>query len=405
MRTDLPPPAPLIPAVTPVYAKSCLKEKGCTDAGSREESAENFGQMAVFAQSSVDDCCGYAQPAEASAALPILGGLTQVWGEWSLGGMLSAARGVPYIGALASALYIPSAGTGSARVPGRDEFWYEEELRKKALVGGTATTRVRFFWGTDIHGKSQVYGVHTGEGTPYENVRVANMLWNDGHHRYEFTPAHDVDGPLITWTPENPATGDVPEHTGSDIPPLDQPTILVTPIPDGKNEYTTPPFLVPDVADFNDYILVFPADSGIQPIYVYLKTARDEPGTATGHGEILSGNNRWLEAASSGLGAPIPAQVADKLRGRTFRNFDHFRREFWLAVSECPELMSQFKERNQIEIRLGNAPFSIPTEHVGRRKRFEIHHLDFIINGGEVFDMDNMRINTVKNHIKNHSNK
>lgn len=91
-----------------------------------------------------------------------------------------------------------------------------------------------FFWGTDIHGKSQVYGVHTGEGTPYENVRVANMLWNDGHHRYEFTPAHDVDGPLITWTPENPATGDVPEHTGSDIPPLDQPTILVTPIPDGK---------------------------------------------------------------------------------------------------------------------------------------------------------------------------
>ena len=212
------PPAPLIPAVTPVYAKSCLKEKGCTDAGSREESAENFGQMAVFAQSSVDDCCGYTQPAEASAALPILGGLTQVWGEWSLGGMLSAARGVPYIGALASALYIPSAGTGSARVPGRDEFWYEEELRKKALVGGTATTRVRFFWGTDIHGKSQVYGVHTGEGTPYENVRVANMLWNDEHHRYEFTPAHDVDGPLITWTPENPATGDVPKHTGNTHP-------------------------------------------------------------------------------------------------------------------------------------------------------------------------------------------
>lgn len=90
------PPAPHIPAVTPVYAKSCLKEKGCTDAGSREESAENFGQMAVFAQSSVDDCCGYAQPAEASAALPILGGLTQVWGEWSLGGILSAARGALY---------------------------------------------------------------------------------------------------------------------------------------------------------------------------------------------------------------------------------------------------------------------------------------------------------------------
>lgn len=398
------PPAPLIPAVTPVYAKSCLKEKGCTDAGSREESAENFGQMAVFAQSSVDDCCGYAQPAEASAALPILGGLTQVWGEWSLSGILSAARGVPYIGALASALYIPSAGTGSARVPGRDEFWYEEELRKKALVGGTATTRVRFFWGTDIHGKSQVYGVHTGEGTPYENVRVANMLWNDGHHRYEFTPAHDVDGPLITWTPENPATGDVPEHTGSDIPPLDQPTILVTPIPDGKNEYTTPPFLVPDVADFNDYILVFPADSGIQPIYVYLKTARDEPGTATGQGEILSGNGRWLEAASSGLGAPIPAQVADKLRGRTFRNFDHFRREFWLAVSECPELMKDFKPSNQTLIRMGLAPYPGPSEQVGGRSTFELHHLEEIQHVGEAFNMDNINITTPRLHIGIHKN-
>lgn len=296
------PPAPLIPAVTPVYAKSCLKEKGCTDAGSREESAENFGQMAVFAQSSVDDCCGYAQPAEASAALPILGGLTQVWGEWSLSGILSAARGVPYIGALASALYIPSAGTGSARVPGRDEFWYEEELRKKALVGGTATTRVRFFWGTDIHGKSQVYGVHTGEGTPYENVRVANMVWNDDHHRYEFTPAHDVDGPLITWTPENPATGDVPEHTGSDIPPLDQPTILVTPIPDGKNEYTTPPFLVPDVADFNDYILVFPADSGIQPIYIYLSERKTS--YTHGHKHYPPKNRPWEEVIKNTKSGP-----------------------------------------------------------------------------------------------------
>ncbi len=52
-------------------------------------------------------------------------------GKWSLSGVLSATRG-SYIGALASALYIPSAGEGSARVHGRDEFWYEEELRQSA---------------------------------------------------------------------------------------------------------------------------------------------------------------------------------------------------------------------------------------------------------------------------------
>ena len=48
-------------------------------------------------------------------------------------------------------------------------------------------------------------------------------------------------------------------------------TILVTPIPDGTDTYTTPPFPVPDPKEFNDCILVFPAGSGIKPIYVYLK--------------------------------------------------------------------------------------------------------------------------------------
>ncbi|MDY0972750.1 type VI secretion system tip protein VgrG [Siccibacter turicensis] len=388
---SLPPPATmrefnpetLTPWVTPVYAKSCLKEKGCTDAGTAEEPVDNFGQMTIFAQPVEDDCCGYGHehandevvqhaqsakkrkpdagganapaPAQATAAPLALGAatgvMTQVWGEWSLTGVLGAARGIPYVGPMLSVLYVPSAGEGSDRVPGRDEFWYEEELRQKAITGAKATTRVRFFWRQDEKGNMRVYGVHTGEGTPYEGVRTANMVWNSEHNRYEFTPAHGADGPLITWTPERPEGSDLPSHTGSDIRPIDQATILVTPIPDGKDEYTTPPFPVPEERDLNDYILVFPADSGIKTIYVYLKTARDEPGVATGKGEALSGSEKWLEAASSGLGAPVPAQVADKLRGKPFRNFDHFRAEFWLAVSECPELLSQFNKSNQMIIK------------------------------------------------------
>ncbi|TLI78656.1 type VI secretion system tip protein VgrG [Escherichia sp. E2748] len=438
---SLPPPATmrefnpetLTPWVTPVYAKSCLKEKGCTDAGTAEEPVDNFGQMTIFAQPVEDDCCGYghqhehaddevvqhaqsakkrkpdAGGAQATAAPLALGAatgvMTQVWGEWSLTGVLGAARGIPYVGAMMSALYVPSAGEGSDRVPGRDEFWYEEELRQKAITGAKATTRVRFFWRQDEQGNMRVYGVHTGEGTPYEGVRTANMVWNSEHNQYEFTPAHGADGPLITWTPERPEGSDLPSHTGSDIKPIDQATILVTPIPDGKDEYTTPPFPVPEERDLNDYILVFPADSGIKPIYVYLKTARDEPGVATGKGETLSGSEKWLEAASSGLGAPVPAQVADKLRGKPFRNFDHFREEFWLAVAECPELMSQFKRVNQMEIRDGNAPFSIVPEQVGGRKRFEIHHIERIIDSGAVYDFENMRVNTVRNHINLHSKK
>jgi len=78
--------------------------------------------------------------------------MTQVWGEWSLTGVPGAARGIPYAGAMMSALYVPSAGEGSGNVPGRDEFWYEEELRQKARTGAKATTRVRFFWRQDEQG-------------------------------------------------------------------------------------------------------------------------------------------------------------------------------------------------------------------------------------------------------------
>ncbi|HCB4954556.1 type VI secretion system tube protein TssD [Salmonella enterica] len=407
---DLP---PSLPAVTPVYAKSCLKEKGCTDAGTSEERAENFGQVAIFAQPVVDDCCGYRHPHDAEdATFPlILGGplATQVWGDWSLSGVLGAARYVPYIGALASALYIPSAGEGSARVPGRDEFWYEEELRRKALAGSTATTRVRFFWRDDIHGRPQVYGVHTGEGTPYENVRVANMLWNDRAQRYEFTPAHGADGPLITWTPERPEDGNAPGHTGNDRPPLDQPTILVTPIPDGTNTYTTPPFPVPDPEDFNDYILVFPVDSGIKPIYVYLKEdPRKLPGVVTGNGVPLSPGTRWLDMSvtNNGDGAPIPAHIADKLRGREFKTFDDFREALWLEVSQDPVLMEQFIQSNQNTIRRGYSPFTPKEGHYHGPnkivKNFQIHHVAMIGLGGEVYDIDNLRIVTPRLHDEIH---
>ncbi|WP_436857069.1 hypothetical protein [Citrobacter tructae] len=32
-------------------------------------------------------------------------------------------------------------------------------------------------------------------------------------------------------------------------------------------------------------------------------------------------------------------------------------------------------------------PFCIPSEQTGGRQRFEIHHLDYIREGGEVYDM------------------
>jgi len=88
-----------------------------------------------------------------------------------------------------------------------------------AVSGKKATTRVRFFWQPDINGQMQVYGVHTGEGSSYEGVRVANIKWVAQNQRYEFTPAGGVDGPLIIWTPDRPEGSDLPNHTGDNVTP------------------------------------------------------------------------------------------------------------------------------------------------------------------------------------------
>ncbi|WP_420065101.1 S-type pyocin domain-containing protein [Pectobacterium colocasium] len=484
--------------VPPVYAKSCLQDKGCIRPRTEAEPVENVGEMVLFAQSEHDDCCGYGhhaadnppevaqhaqvakkkdvssavspqsvtgsneppphtspsvinkpqippmepwyktlfdllvatddkprsqapvaksltEPAAEEQKVPVAradvgllaatGVMTQVWGEWSLGGTLSAARAVPYIGALASALYIPSVGEGSDKVLGRDEHWQEDELRRKGWAGETATTRVRFFWRPDIHGKMQVYGVHTGEGTPYEGVRVANMVWDAKIQGYTFTPAPGVDGPSITWTPEKPDGVEPVTHTGSPVKPIDQPTILIYPIPENETETTMPPFPVPDEHDFNDWILVFPDGSEIKPIYVYLQSARDNPGVVIGKGEILSGEGKWLEAASSGLGAPVPVEVADKLRGQKFERFDDFREAFWLAVSECPELVEQFSKNNISRMKKGLSPRTITTDHAGKRRSFELHHVELISEGGDVYDIDNIRVATPRNHINIHSSR
>lgn len=45
-------------------------------------------------------------------------------------------QGIPYVGAMISALYVPSAGEGSDRVPGRDEFWYEEKAAAESPYRG-----------------------------------------------------------------------------------------------------------------------------------------------------------------------------------------------------------------------------------------------------------------------------
>ena len=155
----------------------------------------------------------------------------------------------------------------------------------------------------------------------------------------------------------------------------------------------------PGERPFRDYILVHPAGT-FDPIYVYL---RNLPGQVTGKGQKISGT--WLADAGQGNGSPIPSQIADKLRGRTFSNFDDFRQAFWLEVSKDPELSKQFDPRNLATMKNGRSAYARKPDSIGQRVKYELHHIEEIRNSGAVYDVDNLGVTTPKRHIEIHQGK
>lgn len=125
------------------------------------------------------------------------------------------------------------------------------------------------------------------------------------------------------------------------------------------------------------------------------------PGVASHGGSLprITEGTAWLQGSQGNAGR-IPAQIAEQLSGMQFRNFDHFRQEFWKAVYRDPVLRQQFSPSNQTLMRAGNAPFAPETQQVGGRMRYEIDHLDELQYGGNVYDMDNLIIRTPLNHIR-----
>ncbi|MGE4801078.1 S-type pyocin domain-containing protein [Yersinia hibernica] len=246
---------------------------------------------------------------------------------------------------------------------------------------------------------TRIYAVKTDTVNVATKVKAGEAQFDKSKNVYIFTTDSQPPRTFI-FTPAQPPgieTGSIlpppasvpvfPQHTGTDI------WLLVT-----KPEMI---FLALEEGDFHDYIIWFPADSGLEPVYVYLKTPRDEPGIATGHGQRISGI--WLAEAGKGLGAPIPVQIADKLRGREFSSFDRFREAFWQEVANDPELYGQFSPLNQKRMKRGYAPYPIPIEQVGGREKFELHHVKPLSKNGAVYDIENIRVMTPKRHLSIHS--
>ncbi len=130
---------------------------------------------------------------------------------------------------------------------------------------------------------------------------------------------------------------------------------------------------------------------------------RNQPGKATGKGKKVS--DKWLNDAGKENGVPIPDRIADKLRDQKFNNFDEFRRKLWEEVSKDPELSKNFIQSNRTRMRNGLSPRARYKDSVGGRRSFELHHDKQISQGGEVYDIDNIRVATPKCHIDIHKGK
>ncbi|WP_313683188.1 S-type pyocin domain-containing protein [Pantoea sp.] len=319
------------------------------------------------------------------------------------------------VGALiASVTYIPGAGEGSDQVPGRDDINMflsampgdainlpaEHELLAAAAADGTVEMSVRgrvYF----SDGLLKTYLVRTINPS---RVRVLSATVDAVTGLYSVTiPAESgLPSRTILVSPEG-ASG----YQG--LPPLATP-VHNEAVPDNTGN-TDPGVASPavesfpqaDDLDFRDAILIFPADSGLDPAYVMLQSGRDLPGKVTGTGADVEGT--WLAGASEGLGSPVPTRIADRLRDREFSSFDAFRKAFWQEVAADPELAAQFTAQNVGRMRKGSAPRVSMKEGVGGRRSFELHHTELISLGGEVYNVENIKVMTPKHHINTHSNK
>ncbi|WP_434159391.1 hemagglutinin repeat-containing protein [Sinorhizobium meliloti] len=128
---------------------------------------------------------------------------------------------------------------------------------------------------------------------------------------------------------------------------------------------------------------------------------RLDPGVAS-HGGYLPrvvDGQTWLKGTAGNAGK-VPAQIAEQLAGRNFKDFNEFRGAFWVAVSKDPVLRTQFTRQNQARMKNGLAPFVVDTQGVGGRQTYELDHMLDLRNGGNVYDMDNIIIRTPLNHLR-----
>jgi len=135
-------------------------------------------------------------------------------------------------------------------------LYTEEQLQSLE----TARTRVRLHVQQQPDGTLKGYGYNTQTRSDWEMIPVVQFAKQGASYVADFG-----NGSTLLWTPS------VDSSRGSAIPPLEGapqvPHIWVYPPTEQADKIIVNPVYPPE---YQDFILVFPADSGVQPLYVVL---------------------------------------------------------------------------------------------------------------------------------------
>jgi hypothetical protein len=324
----------------------------------------------------------------AGTALHMIGGTpTTLTASGRIGGSIALSLSGATAGAAAGAV----AGTVSMLWPNNfandSAFYKEEDFAALSFANIGVRVNAKHLPEASI----DVFGVYTGGNKAWGQVPVIAAS-----ARGDQLVADLGDGIELVWTPAVdrsrflgiPALEGTPELLSGNVY-----VFAETEQAERAHQHPAHP------PDFRDAIIWFPSHSGFSPVYIALNL-RGAPGIATGLGQNVPGT--WLAGANIGSGAPIPTRIADKLRGREFASFDSFRKAFWKAVAEDSELGREFNSSNLASLVKGMAPIVPRGWKAGKRKSFELHHVEMIKSGGAVYDIDNLKIVTPKRHIDIH---
>ncbi|AZV27770.1 toxin [Pseudomonas syringae] len=245
-----------------VFTKSCNLPDGVINHESPAgfipvERLADFGAFTLLGGRELDAAGNITLKRIGGAKLPSAIGTLLLGGSASIGTSTSAISSVGAItgGVAAGAL----AGMVALLWPsnlGDSSLYTEEQLR--SLKEGR--TRIRLQVEQQPDGSLKGYGYNTQKRPDWEMIPVVQFTAQGSRQVADFG-----NGVTLTWTPA------VDSSSTSGIPPLEgapqTPTIWIYPPTEQADKIIVNPIYPPE---YEDFILVFPADSGVQPLYVVL---------------------------------------------------------------------------------------------------------------------------------------